>query len=222
MTRMSRRRIKAVVWDLDGTLVDSVQMVFRATRYAVDRCVSHPVSDEFLWSLFGRPVTEVWPLISAEHFRELEAHFEDYYARHRSDLVKPVPGVRETLDVLHGAGIGMAVLSNKRKDQGLEELAAAGLERYFEYVLFSEDLPHAKPEPDGLLMTLDHFGITPPEALMVGDGVMDILCAKNAGVPAVAAVWAEWAQRQRSTLEALSPDFILDDVRDLWPLVSPE
>lgn len=222
MTLRPDRSVDAVIWDLDGTLVDTVQLVYRATRHAVETCVPYPVSDDLLWSLFGKPVTEVWPAISPEHFRELEREFEDFYARHRRELVQPVDGVRETLDWLRASGIPMAILSNKRKSQGLEELEDAGLSHYFDFALFSEDLPRAKPEPDGLMMALERLGVEPQRALMVGDGHMDVLCAKNAGVPAVAALWTEWARRQRRQLEGLCPEYLFDDVRQLLPLVSPE
>lgn len=213
---------RAVVFDLDGTLVDTEDIVMQATRHAIRRHLTREFTDDELWALYGRPVQEVWTALGGERAGDLHDAFQEFYGRHRLDLVRPFPGVLETVEALAQRGVRLGLLSNKLRADGLAELATAGLDGAFEVQMFVEDMRWPKPDASGLLTILERLGVQPGAALMVGDGPMDILCGQRAGAATGLALWARQARGQRTALEQLGPDHLFMALAEILPLFPAE
>ncbi len=176
--------LRAVVFDFDGTLVDSLPLVLRAITHAIEPFGPRPSMDIFA-KLGGPPERFLPGLIEdARHVPAAIARMGDYHARHQ-DQIRPFDGVEIVLRQLRDAGLRLAVWTGR--DRATTELLIAehGLGEHFAIVVCGDDLPTHKPDPEGLREILARLGVPPAEALMVGDADVDVLGAAACGVPAV-------------------------------------
>lgn len=181
----------ALVFDLDGTLVDTAPDLLAALNVLMMREGRRLINPLEMRHLVGRGAK----VLIAQAFAEtgtpvgedrLEALFQDYlveYGRRIADTSKPYPGVPETVRTLADRGVRMAVLTNKPHSMAEVLLPALGLSPYFIAVYGAGKKPYLKPDPRIFADVLADIGGGP--AVMVGDSVTDVQMARNAGVPAV-------------------------------------
>lgn len=216
------RPLPALVFDLDGTLVDSAPdlqhalnavLASRSRRglelLEVKRMVGSGarVLLQRAFAATGSPLPE--PALDEELGR-----FLDLYARVSTRTTRPWPGVVETLEALREAGYPMGMCTNKPHDPTLDLLRDLDLHRFFPVVVGGDHLPFHKPDPRHLLAVMADLGAA--RAVMVGDDVVDVETARNAGVPVVV-VTMGYAKVPHATLGA---DALLDDYRDLPRIVA--
>jgi phosphoglycolate phosphatase len=142
------------------------------------------------------------------------AFFLDYYREHMLDNTAPYPGVAEALEKL--SGHKMAVLTNKPVIFSREMLSRLGFAPYFSYIYGGNSFPRKKPDPMGLNKLMEDLQIAPQKTLMVGDSDTDILTGRNAGVLTCGVTYGFGAH----TLQKVSPDLVINDMRELPPLLN--
>jgi 2-phosphoglycolate phosphatase len=210
--------LRAVIFDFDGTLVDSYQAITASVNHV--RAAHHlpPLSEPEVRRCVGRG-----PAYLLEHTvpgTDLDNDIARYRAHHPSVLrsgTRLLPGVAETLSILKKAGLHLAICSNKPRDFTRELLHYLGLAALIEVVIGPEDAARIKPAPDMLLAALNQLNVTPAEALYVGDMVVDIETARAASVT----VWViPTGSEERSTLQAAIPDRLLGSFRELDALAA--
>ena len=212
--------LKAVIFDFDGTLVDSYQAITASVNHVRAAHNLPPLSEPEVRRCVGRG-----PAYLLQHTvpgTELDKDMARYRAHHPSVLrsgTHLLPGVSETLGILKKSGFRLGVCSNKPRDFTRELLHVLGLAPLIEVVIGPEDADRIKPAPDMLLAALRQLKLAPAEALYVGDMVVDIETARAAGV----AVWViPTGSDERSTLQAANPDRILGEFRELGSLSARE
>jgi 2-phosphoglycolate phosphatase len=213
MTTNDAAILKAVIFDFDGTLVDSYQAITASVNHV--RAAHHlpPLSEPEVRRCVGRG-----PAYLLQHTvpgTNLDQDLARYRAHHPSVLrsgTRLLPGVAETLRSLKNSGLHLAVCSNKPRDFTRELLHFLNLSALIEVVVGPEDAPRIKPAPDMLLAALKELKLAPAETLYVGDMVVDIETARAAGVT----VWViPTGSDERPTLEAARPDRILETFKEL-------
>jgi phosphoglycolate phosphatase len=206
-------RLRAIIFDFDGTLVDSYQAITASVNHV--RAAHHlpPLQEPEVRRCVGRG-----PAYLLEHTvpgTDLENDLALYRAHHPSVLrsgTRLLPGAAETVRMLKGSGLHLAVCSNKPRDFTRELLDYLGLAPSMDVVIGPEDAARIKPAPDMLLAALKRLNVAPAEALYVGDMVVDVETARAAGVT----VWViPTGSDERSTLQAAQPDRILQSLREL-------
>ncbi len=194
---------QAVLFDLDGTLLNTLQDLADATNAAL--------------AAFGLPVRtvdEVRRFVGngvrllmeravpggAQHpqFEEILAYFKEYYAAHCRVNTAPYPGVLPMLETLQAAGVPVAVISNKF-DGAVKQLAAAYFGPRVALAVGEKPGVRKKPAPDAVLHALDQLGVAPQRAVYIGDSDVDVATARNAGTDGIAVCWGF---RSRQELEA--------------------
>ena len=179
--------LKAVIFDLDGVLIDSEPLM----RYAFERAYRQVIGS-------GTPPIESYLEHMGESFPHIMKHlglpltmWEPYKQLCRENIgrIRLFPQSRLLLAGLRTLRLRLAVLTGKDRGRTLHTLEHFSLLHYFDAVVASDQLRHPKPHPEGLLHTLGLLGHAPHEAVMIGDAVSDILCAQRAGVRAVAVTW---------------------------------
>jgi phosphoglycolate phosphatase len=210
---------RLLVFDLDGTLVDSsrdiaaaanaalrrlapgtpeipldaiLSFVGEGARLLVERCLGHTGLD--------LPADEVLPV------------YLECYGERLLDSTRLYPGVADALDAL--AGTTLAVLTNKPGDMGRALLEGLGVVSRFARVWGAGDVPARKPDPAGLLRLMAELGATADETWMVGDSATDVGAARAAGVPVAGVTWGF----HPGTLRAAGPDRLIDHPRDFASL----
>jgi 3-amino-5-hydroxybenzoic acid synthesis related protein len=200
-------RVSAVLWDLDGTLVDSFELLFQAYSHAVRTVLGWELARERLYDDLGPPMPEHVRKYSVEDGAELEAAFREYYHAHHDGMVTVHRGVREALVALREHRVAQAVVTSRGGTNTHNRLETLGLLPLFEAIVTEQDAPRPKPHPDPIEAALQRLNVQPAEALMVGDDPVDLAAAAAAGVASVAALWGA---RDREALLAARPDFTAD------------
>jgi len=184
--------LKLIIFDLDGTLVDSRADIMHAVNYAIASHGIQPVSLQETMELVGEGAIRLMEKLLKKRKAHLAIstlidRFESYYAEHPVSQTVPYPGVTETLQALHQ--YRKAVISNKFRSISLQVLERLNLSRYFEEVAGADTFPERKPSPVPVLRILEEFGARPEETLIVGDSTYDIEAGRAAGIKTVAAMY---------------------------------
>lgn len=217
---MKERKIKAVIFDLDGTLIDSVCDIADAANAAL-RQHGHPLHtyDEYR-TFIGKGLRNLCERSLPESFRtneEIEACHAilmAHYLEHPVDKTQPYPGIREVLASLHGKGYPMAVLSNKADILTCKIIKELGLMPFFTVVSGLRDGFPRKPDPQGAFWVLEQLNkactdlnILPENILYCGDSAVDMQTAEAAGFTSCACTWGF---RPRAELEACHPHYMVN------------
>ena len=213
-------RVDLVIFDLDGTLIDSkldIACAVNATRLRMGRPA---LDNDTVYSYVGNgaPVLmrRAFPDASDEEVKQALEFFLAYYRDHPLDNTKFYPGTGETLDRLQAAGVKSAVLTNKPLGITKQILEGLGASDRFVRVYGGESFPKRKPDPAGVNALLSEFSISPARAVMVGDSAVDMQTGRNASILACGVTYGF----QPETLAAESPDVVFDDMADVaeWVL----
>jgi pyrophosphatase PpaX len=214
---LPRARPIAVLFDLDGTLVDTVPFILEAVRHAFDGYGRCPTDAEWIAGIgtplrtqladFARSPTDVEPLFQ---------RYRAYWLAHHDDRTRAFPGALEVVRALREAGHPIGIVTAKIEQGALRSLAHTGLLPYVTGVVGADSCENAKPHPEPVLLALSRVGRPPTEALLLGDSPHDLAAARAAGAIAVAASWGACPR------EVLAPhaDHVLADVRELPALVA--
>ncbi len=200
-----------MVFDLDGTLVDSERDIMLGVLTALaDQGIDH-LTLEDLKAYLGYPLSELYATLVAggdDRGHQRFVHiFRAYYCDHCTDHTSPYPSVPETLERLAGVcGLELAVATAKPTWSAVQILQHLGLAHYFRFILGSER-HRPKPDPGVLLTCSERLSIPPEQIAMVGDTDRDVLAAKAAGMRSIAVAWGGWP---REKLLALNPDALVD------------
>ncbi len=208
--------IRLVMFDLDGTLVDSSQDITDALNLAIAPYGFKRLSVEQTKSLVGEGVSRLIEKVVGPSNEALAgdvlAAFVAHYSRHLTDSTRLYPGVKETLERL--SGYKKAVISNKMESMSRQILHELGIMACFDAVLGSDSVDEKKPSPKPLLHVINMFSIRPDEAVMVGDSSFDIEAGKAAGTVTVA---VSYGFRHLDTLRGA--DFVIDAMEGLVPIL---
>ncbi|VVB54433.1 Phosphoglycolate phosphatase [uncultured archaeon] len=174
--------VKAVLFDVDGTLIDSIQPIYlKFASTAKEMGLRVPSFEEFR-SHVGRPWDEIllrlWPDFDPDDFTRVY--------RRTPEVVLPFPNLEEVFTSLSGR-YRLGILTSRGKKSMLEHMKHGGIDvGIFEVVLSKDDLRKTKPDPEALRHGAEEFGLPVSEVLYVGDALIDARCAKAAGMPFVA------------------------------------
>src|SRR5436190_2071331 len=206
-------RFPVVLFDLDGTIVDSGWMILASYRHATDTVLGREIPDDVLMAKVGSGhLEEQMREFDEEKAAELAQAYRDFYRPLHSEL-EAFPGMLELLERLDGEGRRLGIVSAKRSD--IVELAfeALGFGALMDVVVGSDEAPRGKPHPDQILVALERLGADPDQTAYVGDAPFDIAAAKAAGVHAICVTWRGIHTRER--MEEEGPDAVVDTAEEL-------
>lgn len=209
---------KLVIFDLDGTLLNTIADLATATNQALQH-YGYPTHEVDAYRFFvGNGINKLFERAlpeserTEENILKIRSEFVPYYDIHNADLSRPYPGIAELLEALQQKGVLIAVASNK-----YQAAARKLVTYYFPNIRFAEVLGQregvpTKPDPAIVNDILAQTGVKREEVLYVGDSNVDMQTAHNAGVTAVG---VSWGFRPRTELEALHPAHIIDKAEEL-------
>jgi pyrophosphatase PpaX len=215
----------AVLFDLDGTLVDTVELILAAHTYALGRYLRGPVPTRAaIIRNLGRPLREaLGEFVEADGAADpaavmpplIEA-YRSFQSAHHDRLVRPIDGARETLVMLRDRGYQVGVVTSKIEETARVSIDFCHLAGLFAVEIYLHDTSRHKPLPDPLLEAARRGGFNPQQAVYVGDSVHDIAAGRAAGMKTVGVLWGPFDRRE---LEAAGPDALIDSPRDLLALL---
>jgi pyrophosphatase PpaX len=210
-------RFPVVLFDLDGTVVDSGAIILASMRHAMREVLGTEHSDEELMKAVGGPGLEAqMAAFAPDRIEELvtvyRAHNEPLH-----DELEACAGIEEVLVRLHEEGRRLGVVTAKRRSTVELAFAKVPLAHLFETVVGGDETTLHKPDPEPLLLAAKRMGADPAETAYVGDSPFDVAAAKAAGMFAIAVTWGRIHDRAR--LEEAEPDAIVDTAEELLALV---
>ena len=214
---MAESRPLAVLFDLDGTLIDSIALLLACMNHTFEGRPRRPTEGEWIDGL-GTPLPkQLTPYIESDQDRErLVNRYRTFQHEHHDRLMATYEGVIEILALLYQRGHPMGVVTSKGNammDRGLKFI---GADEYIEVAIGYDSCHIHKPDPFPVRLALEKLGYGPEEAVFVGDSPHDIKAGNAAGVITIAALWGPF---NRSQLEAYKPTHFLERIGDLPALL---
>lgn len=210
-----------LLFDLDGTLIDSQELVFETFRQVFKRRKpGYPLSEQELYSFFGPTLEESFSrYFPPDEVPEVIDLYQQINLDLHPTLLKTMPYAKETLKALHDQGYSLGIVSNKRRHPVEYGLRLTNLTPYFDQVFAKEDQPACKPNPDGLIHAATVFGYPLDQVVYVGDNGVDIQAARGAAFYSVGYTVDD---TQNQSLQQQHPCRILTDLRQLPNVIEEE
>jgi pyrophosphatase PpaX len=206
-------RYPVVLFDLDGTVIDSGSIILASMRHAAQTVLGREIPDEQLVAAVGGPgLVEQMRILDPDRVDELVECYRAHNEPLHSELAE-CAGMTDALTTLKDEGRRLGIVTAKRRATVDIAFRYLPLEGFFEVVVGSDDTNTHKPDPAPLVYALEQLDADPREAAYVGDSPFDVRAAKAAGLHAVAVTWGGIHRRER--LEAEGPDAIVSDTDEL-------
>ena len=209
----------AILFDLDGTLIDSIELILGAARHAFVGFEGRAPSEEEWRAGIGRPLQTVlreFALDDAEVAR-LIGRYRAYQLEHHDRLVRPYDGIVETVRWLSDGGHPMALVTSKADWMAEKAMVLVGLDRLIPTIVGCDSCVNHKPHPEPVERALALLGVAPGDAIFVGDSPHDVESGRAAGVATVGVAWGAFT---RDELERSGADVVIDRVEDLRGVVA--
>lgn len=207
-----------MLFDLDGTLIDSVRLILDSYHHTLQTHGLPARSDAHWLAGLGTPLRVQFREWSddPEQLNAMVLTYREYNFRHHDDRVSPYPGVPEMMRQLRARGVRTALVTSKNREGAWRGLRVTGLDTGIDLVVGADDVTLPKPDAEPVHTALARLGAPATEAVFVGDSVHDMASGRAAGVATAAVLWGPFA---RKDLEETSPDHWLDRPADLVPLL---
>jgi pyrophosphatase PpaX len=201
--------INAILFDLDGTLVDTKELIVTSFTRASIEVLGEPIPAEKLLPLIGIPIIRQVEILAPGFEQELIETYRAINDELHDELIAYYDGTREMLEELQAQGKRLGVVTSKRKQPALEALQSFDLQDYFEFIVGMEETQKHKPEPEPLLLGAKLLGATREPCVYIGDSPYDMQAGRAANMYTIAANWGmftpEELVRAGAQYEANSP-----------------
>ncbi|RCW48136.1 pyrophosphatase PpaX [Paenibacillus prosopidis] len=212
--------IKTMLFDLDGTILDTNELIIRSFIESLQGVVPEGFGREHIIPSMGQPLTDQMRLFSGlDEVSHLVAAYREVNLRLHDELVKPFDYVGEVLETLHGKGIQIGVVTTKMRLTTERGLKFVGIFDYVDAIVTIDDVENPKPHPEPVSKAIGLLGADPATTLMVGDSTVDMQSAVAAGTTAVGVAWS---LKGEQILKEAGAHHVINDMRDLYSFVGME
>lgn len=208
-------KITTVLFDVDGTLLDTTELIFQAFE---DTFLSHdepiPTRGEFK-KVVGKPLFECYKILTGKIDVETYCQNHHDFQIANMHLSKPFEHSLSTLETLKKHSFKIAAVTSRKKKSTSLSLKQAGLSQFLDFAVFADEVTNHKPHPEALIKAMSFLKVQPEETIMVGDSEADILGGKNAGVKTIAAIYGFQGEKLRE----FNPDYLITDIKQILEIV---
>lgn len=207
------------LFDLDGTLIDSIELILRSFRHTLRTHRGVVPPDEAWLAGVGTPLRAQLHSFTDDpsEIDEMLTTYREYNLAHHDEMVRSFPGTRAALLALRSGGAKLAVVTSKARNGMDRGLLVCGLEGLFDALVAADDVSKHKPDPEPVLRALQLLDADPNRTVFIGDSPHDMVAGRRAGVRTAAALWGPFS---RSDLEPHAPDFWLMRPADIETLAA--
>ncbi|WP_346888410.1 pyrophosphatase PpaX [Clostridium sp. UBA1056] len=208
--------IKAILFDLDGTIIDTNELILTSFDYVLNNYLGLNIGREEILESFGVPLKDVMNHYEKERAEELVNEYIRYSLDSHDKYIKSYDHVEEGLIKLKNKGLKVAIVTSKRRGTALRGLNCFDLEKYFDVIITPEDSKKHKPDGEPVLKACEALNVNPEETIMVGDSHNDILCGKNAGSKTCL---VNYTALDIEKIKTYKPDFTIDRIEDIIEII---
>ncbi|MFO0956814.1 MAG: HAD-IA family hydrolase [Isosphaeraceae bacterium] len=208
---------RALLLDLDGTIADTLPLIFDAFRHAIAPWVDAMPDDDAIEATFGPPERGCIAMLApSADLDESERRFFEYYEKGHRDAVRLFDGIAGLIDRVKGRGWKVAVVTGKSRRAAEFSLKELDLWHHLDLLVSNDELSKGKPDPEGIRLASSKMGIPTSRLLMVGDMPADVEAGRAAGAATAAATWAAF---RPELLRQAGADFVCDSVEELLAVI---
>jgi pyrophosphatase PpaX len=212
-------KFKGILFDLDGTLIDTSNLIIRSFQHTFKLHYGRPLTAEEVYAFFGKPLKAAMEYYGPDKVDDLIKTYREFNLAHHDQLTTGFAGVPETIRKIYNAGILMAIVTSKTRNTAIRGLKLFHMDQCFSVVIGHEECRKHKPDPEPVCKALAAINLAPADCLMVGDSPFDLASARAAGVKTAA---VRWTQIAWDNLLAEQPDYILNTIEDLLAICELE
>lgn len=209
-------RINTILFDLDGTLIDTNELIIQSFLYTLNKYYPGQYTREDILPFIGPPLIDSFLSVNPKNAEEMVKVYREFNHDNHDVYTKTFDGVYETVKALHDHGFKLGIVSTKLCSTVKKGLKFAKLDPFFEVIVALDHVKKAKPDPEPIFNALSQLHASPKEAIMVGDNYHDILGGKNAGTKTAAVAWS---LKGEDFLAKYEPDYMLKHMSDLLSIV---
>lgn len=209
-------KYKTILFDLDGTLLDTNELIISSFLYTLEQYYPGKYDREHILPHMGKILSDQMALFGPDNVEALVDTYRKYNIEMHDEMVREFPHVVEVVKELAERGVQMAVVTSKQITTTLMGLEKYGLTPYMQALVCHGDTVEHKPHPAPVLLAMEKLNADPDTTLMVGDSTFDLDAAHAAGI---AAAGVRWSLKPEQVLLACNPEYMLHDMRDLLKIV---
>lgn len=216
----SKKNVDCLLFDCDGTLIDTYDIILETMRYTVNDVMGQDRSDAELMQGVGTPLHDQMRFFlegDESRVEKMVALYREHNDRIHDEGVSAFDGIKEALTALKDAGYRMGVVTSKRHFLADRGLQLCGLRDYFEVLIGSDDFPIHKPAPGPIIEACERLGVSPENSVYIGDSPYDIQAGNAAGCITIAALWGMFDPAE---LRAEHPDLEAKNASELPGLIN--
>lgn len=207
--------IKAVLFDFDGTLIDTNELIFESYRRAFKTVYNKVIPDEEILSLYGRPLKSSL-MEYGERWEELYNTYREYNEKKHDELAHGFPGAADGVREIISAGYKVGIVTAKRLHMVERGLKIMGLSGIFDVIITPDDTEKSKPDPEPVIIGCNKLGVLPEETIYVGDSIFDMQAGKNAGTKLCAVKYTLTAHEK---ILEYKPNFFVNSITEFAELL---
>ena len=211
--------INTVLFDLDGTLIDTNNLIITSFMHTLDHYYPGQYKREDVLEFIGPPLYDTFVSMDKDRVEEMITHYREFNLAKHDELVNEFEGVFKTVQTLHEKGLKLGIVTSKMSPAVIMGLKLTKLDQFFDVVVALDHVTKAKPDPEPIHIALQQLGSKPEETIMIGDNHHDILSGKNAGTKTAA---VSWTLKGVEYLQQFEPDYVLTHMEDLLDILGVE
>ncbi len=208
--------IKNILFDVDGTLLDTNELIIQSFQHTYKRHLNKQVGKEQIIKSFGEILKFTIDREFGNDSNEAIKTYRSFQVENFEKLITIHEGVKEGVEELHRQGYKLGIVTSRLSASAIRGLKHFGLMDYFQSIISADNTDIHKPDPTPAFMALAELGGKPEETILVGDTQYDILCGKNAGITSVV---VGWSALPRDVILKYEPDYIVESMEELMALV---
>lgn len=209
-------KINTLLFDLDGTLINTNELIIESFLHTLHSYYPDQYKREDVLPFIGPTLYDTFTSINPEKTEEMVKVYRKFNHEQHDVLVTEYETVFETIKTLKEHGFKLGIVTTKIRDTVNMGLKLTKLDQFFDVVVTLDDVENAKPHPEPVLNALAQLDSKPEEAIMVGDNHHDVEAGKNAGTQTAG---VSWSVKGREYISSYNPDYLLERMSDLLPIV---
>lgn len=207
---------KAVLFDLDGTILDTNQLIITSYKYTIKKHLDRDLEDAEIVKYFGEPLRLTLERYDKEKVDEMYQTYVKYNEENHDSMIKAMDYAKETLEEIKRRGLKIGIVTSKRKHMAERGLKYFNLYDMMDAIIAMEDTAIHKPNAEPILEACRRIDVSPNEVLFVGDSHYDIQCGKNAGSKTCL---VKYTLLDFNEIIKYEPDYVIESLKDLVEII---
>lgn len=208
--------IRNILFDLDGTLLDTNELIIQSFNYTYQRYLNKHVDREYIIKHFGEILKDTMDMEFGDDSEDAIKTYRKFQNENFYKLISIHEGVKEGVKEFHRQGYKLGIVTSRLNYSAIKGLKNFDLMNYFDVIIGADDTDIHKPDPTPALMALKKLNGKLEETIIVGDTQFDILCGRNAGITSVV---VGWSALPRDLILKYEPDYVVESMEELISLV---